>query len=84
LLKGFSWGELLYEYNSGLFREQDWAAFVMTGVVMLTMSGVYFLAEGLKKWNDGAGRHIDTSDESPNHKKAGSSSAQAAPAGEAA
>jgi peptide/nickel transport system permease protein len=84
LLKGFSWGELLYEYNSGLFREQYWAAFVMTGVVMLTMSGVYFLAEGLKKWNDGAGRHIDTSDESPNHKKAGSSSAQAAPAGEAA
>ncbi len=55
LQKGISWGKMLYDYRSGLFRGEIWSPLVVTLVVMLTMSGLYLFAEGLQRWSQGKG-----------------------------
>lgn len=49
LQEGISWGKMLYDYRSGMFRGEYWSPLVVTGVVMVTMAGFYFLAEGLQQ-----------------------------------
>jgi len=56
LQKGISWGKMLYDYRSGLFRAQYWSPFVVTLAVMLAMAGFYFLAEGLQRWSEDDGQ----------------------------
>lgn len=63
LQKGNSWGKMLYDYGAGLFRGQYWSPMIVTIAVMITMSGFYYLAEGLQRWNDGAGRYVPDEDE---------------------
>ncbi|HAA53257.1 MAG TPA: hypothetical protein DCE42_00795 [Myxococcales bacterium] len=59
LQRGISWGKLLYDYRSGLFRSQYWSPIVVTLTVMITMAGFYFLAEGLQRWSEGQGMYFD-------------------------
>lgn len=49
LQDGISWGKMLYDYRSGLFRGQYWSPLVVTGMVMITMAGFYLLAAGLQQ-----------------------------------
>ncbi|MCB9638307.1 MAG: ABC transporter permease [Myxococcales bacterium] len=55
LQKGISWGKMLYDYRSGLFRGEMWSPLVVTIAVMMTMSGLYLFAEGLQRWSQGKG-----------------------------
>lgn len=49
LQDGVSWGKMLYDYRSGLFRGEYWSPLVVTGIVMTTMAGFYLLAAGLQQ-----------------------------------
>ncbi len=55
LQEGTSWGKMLYDYRSGMFRGEYWSPLVVTGVVMIAMAGFYFLAEGLQQRAHSAG-----------------------------
>lgn len=57
LQKGSSWGKMLYDYGGNLFLDRYWSPMIVTAAVMMTMSGLYFLAEGLQKWSEGVGRY---------------------------
>lgn len=49
LQEGISWGKMLYDYRSGMFRGDYWSPLAVTGVVMIAMTGFYLLAEGLQR-----------------------------------
>lgn len=52
---GLSWGKMLYDYRSGMFRGDLWSPLVVTAAILIAMAGFYLLAEGLQRQAEGEG-----------------------------
>ena len=63
VLEGISWGGMLKNYSSGFFYGRFWNPFVVLATLMITMTGFFFLSEGLQLLSKGVGRWIEPEEE---------------------